>query len=154
MGGKAAANPLPEHLRGRKTMRGPAAGAYQTFTFFATSLASGVTDDEVGAIVLPYDCRIEEISATAKTVNGTMTFQVTDGTNDLMSADPAVTTAVDAVVNGGTTSPAALVAAQRNRSKGDRLGVDVTTVAGTVLAWNCSITVHVLGHANTDPEDD
>jgi len=142
------AYPLPAHLHKRGMHGGPVGGAYLTFNISKEAIAAGQTDLEVGAIALPCDCRVMEVAvSTTSSAGGASraTFQLTDGTNDLISADPLVVTASSQVIT--PTSTQSLVAAQRTRSKGDRLQLDVTTVASEVVAdLNVAITVYVRNH--------
>lgn len=133
---------------GRTTFSGPVTGVYNVLTIAINTVAAGQTDLEVGAIALPYACRVMEISCSCTTSTGGAsrgTFQVTDGTNDLIDADPLLVTASSQVIT--PTSTQALVPAQRTRAKGDRLQLDMTTVASEVVtALTCQITVAVTGH--------
>ena len=153
--GKEAASPLPTHLEGRGTQRGPMAGSYWSANIGINTVAAAQTDLEIGAVKLPADLKIEEISLSCTTSTGGATrgtIQVTDGTNDLLTADTLLVSAGSAVVNATSTG---LVEAQRARSKGDRLQVDVTTPASEVItALNVLITGHLRGHVQTLPADD
>ena len=144
------------HLQ-RESNRGPVAGAYQSFTLQAASVAAGQTDLYIGEIKLPSICRVMEIAAGNLTsVGGASrgTFQVTDGTNDLIDVDKLMTSA-DSVIVTPTSATSKLVAAQRTRAKGDKLKLFVTTVAAEVVtSLTVTITVWVQDHVVADEAND
>jgi hypothetical protein len=151
--------PLRRTIMGRTTFSGPAAGSYSTFTLGVIGSAEtpgAVTDGEFGRIVLPFACRIMEIGlACASSASGASrpTVQITDGTNDLISADTAIVSAGTKVVT--PTSTQKLVAAQRTRAKGDVLVFTMTTVASEVIkGLTATITVRVDGHVVALATDD
>jgi hypothetical protein len=139
-----------------RIVSGPNTGGYETFTIAINTVAAAQTDLEVGAIALPYACRVMEIAVSVTTSVGgatRATFQVTDGTNDLISADPLVVTAGSQVIT--PQSAQSLVALQRDRAKGDRLQLDMTTVAAEVVtALTCQISVWQRGHIVAAIDDD
>lgn len=154
--GKQAASPLPAHLQGRGTSRGPMAGGYVCINIGINTVAAAQTDLEIGAWECPFDAfRVEEISLSCTTSTGGAsrgTVQVTDGTNDLLTADTLLVSGGSATVNAASTG---LVEAQRDRVKGDRLQVDATTPASEVVtALNVCITGYAQGHVQADPADD
>ncbi len=139
----------------RQYVRGPAAGSYWSANIGINTVAASQSDLEIGAIECPADLRIEEISLSCTTSTGGASralIQVTDGTNDLLSADTLLVSGGSATVNASSTG---LVEDERDRSKGDRLQVDVTTVAGEVVtALNVLITGYIRGHVQTLASDD
>lgn len=155
MGNQPLSGDLPTHLHARGSAPGPRAGGYVVINIGINTVAAAQTDLEVGAIKLPFACRVMAVSASCTTSTGGATrgtFQVTDGTNDLLTSDTLLVSAGSAEVTGASTG---LVAAQRTRSKGDRLQVDVTTPASEVVtALNVAITVAVHGHVNADSAND
>ena len=118
----------------RTKVTGPAAGGYTAFTVTRLEVAAGVTDLYLGEINLPFACRVHAISLGCSSSTGGAsrgTIQITDGTNDLIASDALLTTA-DSILIDAASSPA-LVAAQRTRTRLDKLHVFVTTVASEVV---------------------
>ena len=154
-----ANNPLsgnmPAHLRGRSQTGGPFAGAYMSFNIGINTVAAAQTDLEVGAVVLPFAFKVTEVGLSCTTSTGGATrgtIQITDGTNDLLTADTLVVSAGSARISALSTG---LVAAQRVRAAADRLQVDVTTPASEVItALNVVITGYVIGHNYADSAND
>jgi len=138
---------------GRNTVDRPTDGSYAVINIGLNTVAASQTDLEIGAVELPFACRVQEISGSCTTSTGGAsrgTFQVTDGTNDLITADALLVTA-----GSVNKAAAALVAGQRTRAKADRLQVDVTTVASEVVtALNVAITVWIQGHVVAAQADD
>lgn len=126
-------------------------GTYATFNISIDTVAAAQTDLEIGAVTLPFACRVQEISANCTTSAGGATrgtFQITDGTNDLIDTDPVLVSAGDVVLDASSTP--ALTTAQRTRARGDRLQVDITTPASEVITvLNVTITVIVDSIVNT-----
>lgn len=129
----------------------PITGNYATFTININTVAASQTDLEIGAVTLPFACRVQEISASCTTSTGGAsrgTFQLTDGTNDLLASDPVLVSAGDVVLDASSTP--ALVSGQRTRVRGDRIQVDLTTVSSEVVtALTVTITVLVDSTVNT-----
>ncbi len=150
------AYPLPAHLQKRGMYGSPLAGGYLVFNITHDAIAGGTSETEMGAVTLPCDCRVMEISInTTSSAGGASraTVMVTDGTNDLLSGDVTVASGDDVVVT--PTSSPSLVAAQRTRSKGDRLQIDVATVASEAVAdLNVTITVATRNHVVALEADD
>ena len=81
------------------------------------------------------------------------TVQITDGTNDIIASDVTLVSGGGVVIDRDTTP--ALVAAQRARTKSDRLQVDVTTVASEVVTdLVVVISGHHTGHFDTAAQDE
>ena len=155
MGNQPLSGDLPSHIRGRGNSPGPMTGGYLSINIGINTVAASQTDLEVGAVYLPFACKVMAISASCTTSTGGATrgtFQVTDGTDDLITSDTLLVTASSAQVTAASTG---LVAAQQIRAKGDRLQVDITTVTSEVVtALNVCITVFVLGHIHADSAND
>lgn len=141
----------------RETAAGPVAGGYCTFALAQHTIAGSSTDLFVGEIKLPFACRIVEIASGNLTSTGGAsrgTFQVTDGTSDLIDVDKLMTTANSVIVTP-TSATSKLVAGERTRAKGDRLKFYVTTVASEVVtSLTFVVTVFVTAHVVVAAADD
>lgn len=142
---------------GRTTFSGPVSGAYVTFTTSIKALANGATDDRIGAMLIPFACRVVEISFSTRSVTaaaGLASFRAkknavvaSAGTN-LLSAD-GTTIARDADFAATPTSSPSLstTAGVRDLAKGDTVVFGAT---GDATVGNrdvfVSMTVRATGH--------
>ncbi len=144
--GKQAASPMPAHLRGRGTQRGPMAGGYVTWAVTVDNIAN--SEDPEFSFVAPADLRIMEIStgAEAATAGSGLTMTAVNGSTSLVAAYTITTTPT---VNAFASSAA------RDMSKGDLLHINIAAAAdadATGLA--VFITAYILGHVQADSADD
>ena len=146
------------HLQ-RNAIRAVTTGPYAVFTltpFAASATPGGVTT--TFRLSLPFDCRVQEVSVATQSSSGGAarpSLQITDGTNNLLAGTAFGFTSAGASVATPTSTAGTLVAAQRNRLKGDILQFAITSLASeAIVGCTIALTVQVTGFVAASEADD